>query len=157
MTQNPDLLRRFVVTPQHTVVTFEDKSIEIESNDRNITAQIAKFLRAHAELDTVHGLRLVRIVRDGNVTSDGTNFTCVHSGPVVVLLRGSTTSFYLDVALGELLGFIAADVDITELRQRLLPAILCGSIPTDSTRPIRGDKRVTSAASVRDNISPPPN
>jgi hypothetical protein len=157
MTQIPDLLRRFAVTPQRTVVTSGKKSIAIESNDRETTVHIAKFIAAHMELDAVQKIHLVRIVRDGDVTSDGTNLSCVHCGPVVALLRGSTTSFYLDVALGELLGFLATDVDFNELTQRLLPAILCGSIPTESTLSGGDDKRVTSAASARDNLSALPN
>src|SRR5471030_3285989 len=157
MIQVLDPFRRFVATPQRILVTSGKKNIAVESNDRDITTRIAKFLAACMELDTVQKIHLVRIVRDVDVISDGTSFTCVHSGPVVVLLRGCTTSFYLDVALGELLGFLAADVDITELEQRLLPAILCGSIPTESTQPSSDDKRVTSTASVRDNISSLPN
>src|ERR1700722_3676153 len=100
MIQVPDLMRRFVLTSQRILVTSGKKSIAVESNERDITTQIAKFLASCIELDTVQKINLVRIVRDGDVISDGTNFTCIHSGPIVVLLRGSTTSFYLDIALG---------------------------------------------------------
>jgi hypothetical protein len=153
MTHIPDLFKRFVPTPQRAVVTSGKKSIAIESNDRAITTCFAKFLAASMHLETVQKLQLIRIVRDEDATSDDKRFACVHSGPVVVLLRGCTTSLYLDVALGELLGFIASDVAIAELEQRLLPAILCGSIPAELAHTGHDDKRVTSAASARDNLT----
>jgi len=153
MTQIPDLLRRFVTTPHRAVVSSGKRDIAIESNERAITTCVTKFITACRKLDSTQRIRLVRIVRDSDVVSDGKNLACVHSGPIVALLRGSTTSFYMDVALGELLGFLASDVDIKELEQRLLPALLSGSIPTEFAHSNRDDKQVTSTASARDNLS----
>lgn len=153
MTQIPDLMRRFVATPQRVFVSFGKKSIAVESNERSITTSVARYLAANMQLETVRKIQLVRMIRDKDVISDGTRFSCVQSGPIVALLRGTTTSFFLDIALGELLGFLASDVDLKELEQRLLPAILCGTIPSESSQPVGDDKQVTSAASARDNLA----
>lgn len=157
MTRVPDLFRRFVATPQRVVVSFGKKSIAVESNDRSITTCVAKYLAAGMQMEAVQRIQFVRIVRDKDIPSDGTRFSCVHSGPIVLLLRGSTTSIFLDVALGELLGFLAADVDIQELEHRLLPAILCGTIPAEPTQHVGDDKQVTTTASARDNRAPTSN
>ena len=153
MTQVPDPFRRFVDTPQRAVVSSGKKTISIESNERAIATCVANFLAVSVHLETVRKIHLVRIVREKDVPSDSARFTCVHSGPILVLLRGCTTSLLLDLALGELLGFVASDVDIKEMEQRLLPAILCGSIPVESAASIRDDKQVTSTASARDNLT----
>jgi hypothetical protein len=119
----PDLLRRFVSTPHHATVLRDGTRIAVETNDPELIAAMRRVAVSHSG-DQARSTLSMKVVRDADAPCDGTQVTVLRSWPLLTLLAGTGTVLSFDCERGEILGFVAADVDPQHFAGTLLPILL---------------------------------
>jgi hypothetical protein len=126
-TNVPDLLRRFTRTPLRFNFRIRETQVLLETNDSRLVAVTASFgseetlhsgLGGHAYKRQFHW----KLVREDELSHD-TNFSIVVTDDLFVVFRGDKTVISVDRSLGEVLGFVAADVSDEEMRTQMFPLL----------------------------------
>jgi hypothetical protein len=130
-----DLLRRFLPTPFRTRVRLPFATVELETNDLSLfptlvsaeppveivrTEQVST--GAPASIST-HSC-LWKIVRDVDVGGKVAEASIVMAGSLMVYTMGPACLIGADRDRKEILGFIGRDVDLSVLREFILPAVV---------------------------------
>lgn len=122
-TRVPDLLRRFAPTPHSARVWIKGVEIELQTDDVEIVAIMQRRRDAAPKAISSTSL-LVKVIRDHNCPTDGSNITVISAPPLTTFVVGTNTVLMLDCERREILGFLASSVSAQRFADELLPNLL---------------------------------
>ena len=119
----PDLLRRFVATPNSSVFRIGSTYARLETNDPtlNDTIQSATVCRENSKAQEDSDWKLIR---DEQAPCGGKEVRVLSATPIGTVLLGPGTVIAVDRERREVLGFIAPDISGEEFAAIVLPLIL---------------------------------
>lgn len=119
----PDLLRRFVATPNISMFLIGNSCAQLETNDQLLASTIQ---RATVYCETEHAEETShwKLIRDEQAPCGGREVSVLSAGPIGMLLVGAGTVIAVDRERREVLGFIAPDISGEEFIDFVLPLIL---------------------------------
>lgn len=119
----PDLLHRFTPAPQFAELIVEGILLAVQTNDSRIITEMRQSgpeeIRSQFQRPV-----LVRVVRDDDAPTEGSEIVVMSSWPVVTLLAGTGTMLLLDRERREVLGFLSNAVSAERFVRELLPIFL---------------------------------
>ena len=121
--QVPDLLRRFVATPNSSVFRIGKTYARLETNDTTLadTIQSATVCQENSDAQKDSDWKLIR---DEQAPCGGKEVSVLSAAPIVTVLLGPGTVIAVDRERHEVLGFIAPDISGEEFAAIALPLIL---------------------------------
>jgi hypothetical protein len=119
----PDLLRRFVATPNSSVFRIGSTYARLETNDPTLadTMQGATVCRERSDARQDSEWKLIR---DELAPCGGKEVSVLSAAPIGTVLLGPGTVIAVDRDRREVLGFIAPDISGEEFAAIALPLIL---------------------------------
>ena len=119
----PDLLRRFVATPNSSVFRIGSTYARLKTNDPTLadTIQSATVCQENSDAQTDSDWKLIR---DGQAPCGGREVSVLLAAPIGTVLLGPGTVIAVDRERHEVLGFIAPDISGEEFAAIALPLIL---------------------------------
>jgi hypothetical protein len=119
----PDLLRRFVATPNSFVFRIGSTYVRLETNDPTLadTIQSSTVCRDNSEAQEDSDWKLIR---DEQAPCGGKEVSVLPAAPIGTVLLGPGTVIAVDRERREVLGFIAPDISGEEFTAVALPLIL---------------------------------
>ncbi len=119
----PDLLRRFAPAPHCASTVIGSVELELHTNDATLIAALRRAGSPDKSGGSAASLEL-KVIRDCDAPSGGSDVTVLSAWPVTVLLIGAGTILALDGERREILGFLAPAVTADRLVHELLPILL---------------------------------
>ena len=119
----PDLLRRFVATPNSSVFRIGSTYARLETNDPTLadTIQCAIVCQENSNAQKDSDWKLIR---DEQAPCGGKEVSVLSATPIGTVLLGPGTVIAVDRERHEVLGFIAPDISGEEFAAIALPLIL---------------------------------
>ena len=119
----PDLLRRFVATPNSSVFRIGSTYARLETNDPTLadTIQSATVCQENSDAQKDSDWKLIR---DEQAPCGGKEVSVLSATPIGTVLLGPGTVIAVDRERHEVLGFIAPDISGEEFAAIALPLIL---------------------------------
>src|SRR5579863_7426038 len=91
----PDLLRRFVPAPYCASVEIGDIQVDLETNDGDLLSAVREAFRSQPDGRPAASW-LMKVIRDDDAPSDGSELTVLSAWPVTTLLLGTGTILFVD-------------------------------------------------------------
>ena len=119
----PDLLRRFVATPNSSVFRIGSTYARLETNDPTLadTIQSATVCQENSDAQKDSDWKLIR---DEQAPCGGKEVSVLSAAPIGTVLLGPGTVIAVDRERREVLGFIAPDISGEEFTAIALPLVL---------------------------------
>jgi len=119
----PDLLRRFVATPNSSVFRIGSTYARLKTNDPTLAdaIQSATVCQENSDAQTDSDWKLIR---DEQAPCGGREVSVLLAAPIGTVLLGPGTVIAVDRERHEVLGFIAPDISGEEFAAIALPLIL---------------------------------
>ena len=119
----PDLLRRFVATPNSSVFRIGSTYARLKTNDPTLAdaIQSATVCQENSDAQTDSDWKLIR---DEQAPCGGREVSVLLAAPIGTVLLGHGTVIGVDRERHEVLGFIAPDISGEEFAAIALPLIL---------------------------------
>lgn len=119
----PDLLRRFVATPNSSVFRIGSTYARLETNDPTLADTIQSATVCHENSDAQKDSDW-KLIRDEQAPCGGKEVSVLSATPIGTVLLGPGTVIAVDRERHEVLGFIAPDISGAEFAAIALPLIL---------------------------------
>ena len=119
----PDLLRRFVATPNSSVFRIGSTYARLETNDPTLADTIQSATVCHENSDAQKDSDW-KLIRDEQAPCGGKEVSVLSATPIGTVLLGPGTVIAVDRERHEVLGFIAPDISGEEFAAIALPLIL---------------------------------
>ena len=119
----PDLLRRFVATPNSSVFRIGSTYARLETNDPTLADTIQSATVCHENSDAQKDSDW-KLIRDEQAPCGGKELSVLSAAPISTVLLGPGTVIAVDRERHEVLGFIAPDISGEEFAAIALPLIL---------------------------------
>ena len=119
----PDLLRRFVATPNSYVFRIGSTYARLETNDPTL-ADIIQSATVCQESSAAQKDSYWKLIRDEQAPCGGKEVSVLSTTPIGTVLLGPGTVIAVDRERHEVLGFIAPDISGEEFAAIALPLIL---------------------------------
>ena len=119
----PDLLRRFVATPNISMFRIGNSCARLETNDQLLASTI-QGATVCCEAEHAEEASHWKLIRDEQAPCGGREVSVLSAGPIGTLLVGAGTVIAVDRDRREVFGFIAPDLSGEEFIDIVLPPIL---------------------------------
>lgn len=121
----PDLMRRFTPTPYVFELNSGTGVIRIEAEDLQLALSLRHVCSAQSA-DIGEPIVFWRLVRERRgAMPQAAESIFFSSGKLRMLLHGTGTLLIQDMERREVLGFIGAEVQVTQLTEKLIPLLRC--------------------------------
>jgi hypothetical protein len=121
--RHPDMLRRFVATPYIFNLFSGEDSVSIQSNDLEVALKVRHLCLTGGRQWRI-AVKAWKLIREAATPAEQADLLVFENRPLKTLHRGINTMLVYDRARGELLGFVASDVNTNELITSLIPALI---------------------------------
>ena len=115
----PDLLRRFAPAPHCASAMIGDIELELHTNDATLVAALRRAGTRNKNEGPAGSLR-VKVIRDCDAPSGGSDETILSAWPLNILLVGTGTMLAMDCERREIIGFVAPAITGERFLQLLL-------------------------------------